>query len=588
MSLTKTLAKKLGFSLLNYSVPPKSTHPLYQKGWGDITSFFNRNKTSDYIDNPKKTKEQLEAEYQSWVSVCINLITNRLCDLSFNVFVEGPDGSRKLNAELDGEIYNTIMKPLKKPNPQMPWRLFWQIVQLQWEIFGSSLIYKARNPLGVVTELYPLDVRFLKKITLDKSMRKGIKSFDFEGYGSFEPKNIIYLRYPDPFNFYKGRSKLNNLGATPSHDYFMDRFFSRFFKYDARPSMFIGYEGRVPIPKQRELINQWEERFSGNPFLPAILDEGAMIETVEMDLKKMDIQSLDRRVRDKVLTAWNVPISAIGLAEDVNRATAAALNPEFNTNAILPIVKLVQDFLTQDYLVAEFDPKEIYHFYFKYENPVPRDREEDDKKIKIYSPFMTLNEVRTYISTIDPEVSLPVLPDPGANILYSRGRPPEPLAQIPFDMTNTTDDPLPPMALPPEQLEQEPSDADRVNQPYGVNPLTVFSYYQACHKENKIKKYRLDAGLINLYEQIQVLEKDVTDQNWLDTVVLCGCVAAANSQKEDEVRETLLKDQQFVSDSISKIKVVLEKNNKDCTDLVTFLLKANLAIALTLESEPPQ
>lgn len=431
------------------------------KGWGAIRTHF------DALKGGKRTKSKapnaLADEYRSWASICISLIGVRMASLKWSVHRGDLGTARPINRQEDGDGVKTILKPFKRPNQIFSWSSLLLYTQQQMDIYGKAFWYKARNKLGVVSELWPLDVAWFRDFVKGRELGDWIKAFDFQGLGVLPAKDIVYFRWPNPasigaVDFWDGKSPLETISLTLDHDYYLNRFKSRFFEQDARPSLVISYEGRVPRNQQRAVLEQWQEKFAGNPFLPAILDRGAKVDIVNIDLRKLAVDSMDKTIRNKVLARFHVPITALGIQEDVNRASAIAMNPEFNANAIAPRCQLFQDAINLQLLRPEFDPADEFELGLVFENPVPRDLDMELKQLEAYTPSTTLNEQRRLITSIEPDLILPPLEGAMGNSVFVKvgqeimvATLPQDQWDIPPQISGQLPIPAEPPALPPPE-----------------------------------------------------------------------------------------------------------------------------------------
>ena len=81
----------------------------------------------------------------------------------------------------------------------------------------------------------------------------------------------------------------------------------------------------------------------------------------------------------------------MGILKDVNKNSAQATAESFNSECILPRLRLLEEVLTRGVL-QKFDAR----LALKFDSPVPRDKEEliREHKVKVGVPSVTINEAR--------------------------------------------------------------------------------------------------------------------------------------------------------------------------------------------------
>jgi len=135
-----------------------------------------------------------------------------------------------------------------------------------------------------------------------------------------------------------------------------------------------------------------------------VLPKGVKVSKSNASMAEMQFQELDERYADKILAAFGVPKSVLGLSKDVNRANAEAGEYVFSKYTVKPVIEDLVDFLNAS-VVPLLDPSG--KTYVAYEEFVPEDKAAKTELLKVATAgaaFMTTNEARA-------ELGLPPLAD---------------------------------------------------------------------------------------------------------------------------------------------------------------------------------
>jgi hypothetical protein len=453
MNWLQKTAVKMGVGMINRAAPITVT-----KDWGDIQLHFH------HLKGGSRRKKLLSAGevadyYRSWAYFCINAISSRISALEWAVTRD--DAQRPLSPAEDGKAASAILKPWAIPNQSFTHAALFYYLSSQLLMYGQSFLYKARDRRGVVVEYWPLDAGAFNGLIMGKTEGEGIRAFAFRGLPTIPAGDIIFFRKvnPEPGKKYVGKSPLESVAMTLDHDFYLERYLTRFFEQDARPSFVIQYRQRMNQDVIDRLLESWEEKFKGNPWLPGVLDSGADIKQLSTDLRGVRSPDMEEKIRDKVLAAFNVPKTALGNVEDVNRASAMAMDPVFNSNAVMPVGTIFSDGITQD-IVREWDPNNRIGLRFCFPNVVPRDKEFELKQFKEVKEFLTPQEGRRHIQHMIPGLKLDELQGDGINVLYINPLRSQPIAQAVDTGTDTAPDPLP--STPHPVADPVPSSGDRL------------------------------------------------------------------------------------------------------------------------------
>lgn len=254
-------------------------------------------------------------------------------------------------------------------------------------------------------------------------------------------KDFLHDRYIDPAKPWWGKGKLSKIARWVDTSTYLTEFLSRFFENGATFGGFI--ETEEETEQRIKLIKaglQNDHVGIRNAHKIGVLPKGSKYAKVTANMSEMEMGATDDRYRDKILAAFGVPKSVLGLVEDVNRSNAEASEYVFAKYTVKPIMDDLIEFLNVNVLPTL---DSTGRFYFAYDEFVPENMELKLREREIAlakQPYMTVNEVRA-------TVGLP--PVEGGDTVYSS--PGTPLGQplpAPVAPAAPEDDAEPKKAMP--------------------------------------------------------------------------------------------------------------------------------------------
>src|SRR5207237_8227499 len=130
-----------------------------------------------------------------------------------------------------------------------------------------------------------------------------------------------------------------------------------------------------PSPQQRKAImDSWRQNYggAGNAGKTALLPNGFKFNATQMSNQEMQFIEGKNLTRDEILANYRVGLEMFGRTESQTRANADASYYVFTRFTVLPILELIADTLTNDYLPA-FPKTDGMEFIF--DDPVPENEE---------------------------------------------------------------------------------------------------------------------------------------------------------------------------------------------------------------------
>lgn len=353
---------------------------------------------------------------KNWVAVCVHKIAETISGVPLQLKRYNKEGE-------DEEIFeHAILDVLDKPNGIMTGKDLLYFIAAHQEIVGNAYLLqdKEKNP----TQLFPLPPQNVK-VELNKGMT------EIAGYmyavGTFKkhykPEEVVHLKMPNAANPLRGKSIMEKIAEWIDVDNYATDFNRRFFLNGAMLSgnLVTDYTTKEGL-ELAKLGFEMRHKGAANAHKVGVLPKGVKFEPSTLPPKDMQFVEMDTRFRDKVLSAFGVPKSVLGIVEDVNRANAEASNYVFMQFTIQPKMERLVAYLNEFFL-PRFAGTE--NLYIDFPSIVP---ENEELKLKWYQASLgnqawsTVNEVRGAIGLPEIEGG-DELPSPMGFTLGADGKP---------------------------------------------------------------------------------------------------------------------------------------------------------------------
>lgn len=260
-----------------------------------------------------------------------------------------------------------------------------------------------------------------------------------------ELDDVIFFKKPDPDDPYRGLGAVQSIMRDIDSAKYSSEWSRNFFLNSAEPGGIIKTPGRLSDAEWRELSTRWREGHKGvsNSHRVAIL-EG--YDWIPRTYSPKDIQfaSLRETSRDVMLEAFGMPKFALGIIEDVNRATAVASMAWFAQTITVPRLNRWRSAFNHYFLPMFGSTGKGREF--AYADPVPPDRESENQERQ---------------SKVD---AFKTLVDAGVDAKEAAG-----YCGLPETIALNFEKPAPPPvpgSQPPPGQEQQPPQENRVVRPF--------------------------------------------------------------------------------------------------------------------------
>lgn len=334
----------------------------------------------------------LMSNYKNWVYVCVDKIADTVSGINIRV--------RKYTKDGDDEIIldHKAALLLEKPNPFMTGRDFSYLIMAYLELTGNAYLLKdqPKNP----TKLLPIPPQNIS-VVMDASGLEpvGYKITNKNGSISKTFDEVIHLKYPNPRSPFTGAGTLEHVAEWVDVDNAATEWNRIFFENGSSPAVF--FETNETTQEGLELAKLgYDMRHAGvgNAHKAAFLPKDVKMSGQGANPKDMEFSEADNRFRDKILSAFGVPKSVVGISEiGTSRADAEAKNYVFLAFTIQPKVDRLIASLNEYYLPSFTGTENLY---FDYEEFVPENAEMDLRQRQVAlagQSYMSINEVRAEI-----------------------------------------------------------------------------------------------------------------------------------------------------------------------------------------------
>lgn len=367
-----------------------------KKSYKQLTQILEREKLS--FDAKTSPKKQL-AEYRSWAASAVSLISDRVSTVPYRFY------RKDTNEEISPNIhsYKLFSKPFLNPNPLMSFRFIKSFCQMQWDMCGMACIYKAKNILGQIWELWPLNMNDFMgaygpdgmPIEFNSSVLPSDVIYVFMIGGkeyAFSNSELIILMYPHPTCMHIGASPIQQQAYAVDIQRYIEIYERDFFANSARVDMILKTEQDVDSEKADEIKSRWTEKFRGKYHDIVVLGSGLEPVPLKYTNKDFEFLELSKWTKDMILSAYRINPSKLGNSVGVNRSNSVFIDIDFNKDCIQPRLTIWDEECTKEVL-SSFDPR----IEMRHDNPIPRDRQIETQEARIYLsgvPVLTINEFR--------------------------------------------------------------------------------------------------------------------------------------------------------------------------------------------------
>ena len=300
---------------------------------------------------------------KGWSSISGAAVSRRIRGLSKNLRVFS-EHMVKGKLEIREQPEHRLAKTLRNPNDvftmgDMLWLLAWHLQQV-----GEGYWQKLTDGMGLVNQLWPLPPENVSPVFTDTATLVGWMVRDGKGKEfALEANEICRFWTPDPKTLFSSMGVLGPMATEYDQSRFLEDHLKGHFENDATPRMvIIGKDSHATVQDgvQRDFHRKWRAmhnaRVGTARSLPAFIPPGWDIKELNAHGNAADVIPLKEANRRQTMAGYGVPGSVVGMDENVNRATAEALDWIFDKNTITHYTDIISEVLTTR-IAEEFDSR---------------------------------------------------------------------------------------------------------------------------------------------------------------------------------------------------------------------------------------
>ena len=303
----------------------------------------------------------------SWVYACVTTLADTVSSIPFRIVPEPGASSAAQNPQLAA-----INQLFNRPHPQLDRFQFWELVVSWIALRGEAFIYpvrhslQSRNPYDQLLVLNPDD---LQEIVRDRELQGWRYNSPAHQPSAAThillPEELIHIKLPNPYNFWRGLSPLTVAWLAAQTDYAASQFMKGTMINNADTGLIVSSSDQL-TPEQIEEISAClrdRKRSAGSADRPLFLWGNTRVERPGMTA--VDLQFLDNRKfnRQEICAIFKVPQEILGYTEDANRSVAECARLNFMEHRIIPLCRRLEAAI--DPIIRKYDPRLRGEFHVK-------------------------------------------------------------------------------------------------------------------------------------------------------------------------------------------------------------------------------
>ena len=417
---------------MDYGYLPPSFQTSVQRQFGLPPPLRAQESQQSYSDNP-------------WLYSGVNVIANEVARTKFRL-VLNPEEEDQMPVDA-----HQAAETLAHPQPLASGKTMLTSMQLmllttQYLFLNGEcfwLLDGRTTPGNSPTVLSPLNPAYVyEKLNADGTLGNYVYRFvggpNGAPSGGWEipPEDVVHFKFPDLKNWYRGLSPVQPIRYGLESYREADVLNAMRLRNNAVPAGTLESPNEVSDQQRKKIMDAWRENYGGpnNSGKIAMLPNGFKFNPTQMSNQDMQFIEGKNLTRDEILADLRVGMEMLGKTESKTRANADASIYVFSRFTVKPVLDLIADTLTHDYLPA-FPATEKMGFVF--DNPVPEDDEAKRANMKALfdSGALTPDEARQMMG-LDP-LNLPGTDVPYVNFSLMPVGSPQPAAPPAFPEGNT-------------------------------------------------------------------------------------------------------------------------------------------------------
>jgi HK97 family phage portal protein len=252
---------------------------------------------------------------------------------------------------------------LNQPNPQMGQAELLQAIMMFKAISGNAYLYKVRSAARKVVELWPLNDSQIVPVAGKETLISHYEWQDEESGREVKvpAEDIVHFKWlPDPQYPWRGIAPLVAVARDVDTDNEATKYCFALLANDATPRTVMQLPTGAKVQSKDDadrMRYMFMEKYGGaNRGTPAIIDNGATISRLSMNMEELAFEALRRVPEARISAAFRVPAVLAGLNVGLENATYAnveGLRRYLTETTLAPLWRLDADEIGSD-LLPEF------------------------------------------------------------------------------------------------------------------------------------------------------------------------------------------------------------------------------------------
>ncbi|ACC98252.1 Phage portal protein, HK97 family [Elusimicrobium minutum Pei191] len=284
-----------------------------------------------------------------------------------SVIAETVSSTEFLLKNAKGEIItkHPVLELMYKPNPLMTGRQLRQWITASLELTGNAYILKdSLRSDGSPVELFPLLSHLVEVVpgTMAAEPVQGYKYRVGSKTAYYRAKDIIHIKYFNPFDFFYGLSPLAAARGAADAIESAENYNRAFFDNSATISGILSTENKLDDATRTRISKAWNDKYTSaaKAHKVALLEGGLKWQSIGMSQKDMDFISGVKINRETILSVFHVPPALVGIFDHAPQFNTREQQRIFYQTCVLPKLTLILESLTE-FLLPDFDSsRELY------------------------------------------------------------------------------------------------------------------------------------------------------------------------------------------------------------------------------------
>jgi len=270
-----------------------------------------------------------------------------------------------------------------------------ELTQLHMDLSGRAYWYLPKNGLGVPAEIWVIPPHLIRPVKSAKNFISGYVATVGNEKIPFSKDEIIWFPMPDPLDPYGGVGFAQAASVDLDTALYQGKWNRNFFYNSARPDGALETDHNLSEEQFKALAEQWGSKHQGvsRSHKMAILEGGLKYRQIQISQKDMDFIAGSKQSRENLLFAAGMPLSVMGITENVNRANAEAGDYTFARWLIKPRLTRIKNKLNEQ-LVTRFPLAKGVEIDFDEVVPETVEQKRTIAESGIKNGTLTINESR--------------------------------------------------------------------------------------------------------------------------------------------------------------------------------------------------